>query len=51
MDWTLGAIMFYGGIAGAALVAVASVAAAIVLKISKKKIVKRLNEEYGGNIK
>ena len=51
MSWTLGTMMFYGGLAGAVLILIASVVAALVLKAGRKKIIKRLNDEYGGNLK
>ena len=51
MELTLGSMMFYGGIAGAGLTLVASVVAAAVLRSGRKKIVKKLNDEYGGKLK
>ncbi len=51
MDLTLGSMMFYGGIAGAILTLIASVIAIAVLNAGRKRIVKRLNDEYGGNIR
>jgi len=51
MELTVGGMMFYGGIAGAALTLVASVIAAAVLGAGRKRIVKRLNDEYGGSIR
>jgi len=51
MDWTLGRMMFYGGMAGAALILLASVIAIAMLKAGRKKIVKKLNDEYGGSLK
>jgi hypothetical protein len=49
--WTLGSLMFYGGIAGAALTVLAALVIAIVLKKSRKGIIAKLNAEYGGDIK
>jgi len=47
MEWTTGAMMFYGGLAGAAATAVAAVIAAIVLARGNKRIKNKLNLEYG----
>jgi len=51
IKWTLGAMMFYGGIAGAALTLVATIVVSIVMKNSRKNIIRKLNDEYGGNLK
>ena len=51
MNWTTGSMMFYGGLAGAALVLIASAVAAAVLRSGRKKIVSKLNDEYGGKLK
>jgi hypothetical protein len=51
MEWTLGSLMFYSGIAGAALTLTASVIAVIVLRVSRRSITRKLNEEYGGNLR
>jgi hypothetical protein len=47
MEWTLGAALFYGGLAGAALSAVAAVITVIVFTRSRKRIREKLNQEYG----
>ena len=49
--WTPGAMLFFGGLAGAALTLIASVLTALVLKKSRRSIAKKLNAEYGGQIK
>ena len=51
MDWTLGTMLFYGGLAGAALTIVASVIAAILLASGSKRIKNKLNQEYGEKLK
>ena len=51
MDWTLGSILFYGGIAGGLLTLLLSVVSILALKAGKKKIIKKLNGEYGGKLK
>jgi cbb3-type cytochrome oxidase subunit 3 len=51
MNWTLGSMMFYGGIASAILIIVLSAIVAVVLRTGRKKIVKKLNEEYGSKLR
>ena len=51
MNLTPGELYFYGGIAGMAIVAVAAIIVAIVLAGSRKRLRRKLNEEYGGNLK
>ena len=51
MGWTLGTMLFYGGLAAAAATVVAAVITAIALAASKRKITRKLNEEYGGKLK
>ena len=51
ISWTLGSMMFYGGIAGFILTLISMVVAIAIGRASRKKIVRRLNEEYGGNLK
>ncbi|HIU30579.1 MAG TPA: hypothetical protein IAB66_00235 [Candidatus Caccousia avistercoris] len=43
---TLGAVLFYGGIAGLAATAVLAVIAGVVFRRWSKKILNRLDEEY-----
>lgn len=47
MSFTPGEILFYGGIAGMAVVAVAAIVITAVLGGSRKRLRRRMNEEYG----
>lgn len=47
MDFTLGQLYFYGGIIGMAVTALLSLVIAIILSGSKKRLEKKLEEEYG----
>jgi len=49
VTFTLGAMLFYGGITGAALTLCAAVVTIIALKKSKKNIIAKLNVEYSGD--
>ena len=51
MEWTRGALMFYGGIAGALLTLLAAIIVLVILKRSRKRIILKLNDEYGDNSK
>jgi ABC-type lipoprotein release transport system permease subunit len=51
MNFTPGEMLFYGGMAGMALVAAVSIIVTAVLTGSRKRLRRRLNEEYGGNLK
>jgi|GEM_PF-4333986 len=51
MEWTLGALMFYGGLCGALVTLIVSVIVLAVLKKSRKGIVSKLNAEYGGDLR
>ena len=51
MDFTPGEMLFYGGIAGMAIVVIISIIVIAVLAGSRKRLRRKLNEEYGGNIK
>ena len=51
MEWTIGNMLFYGGIAGMVITFIIAIITIIALKISKKSIVRKLNDEYGGEIK
>jgi len=48
---TLGSLLFYGGITGVILTLIAAIITTAILKKSRKKIVSKLNAEYGGNLK
>ncbi|MDR1299701.1 MAG: hypothetical protein LBJ84_05560 [Oscillospiraceae bacterium] len=47
IEWTAGAAMFYGGLAGAAATIVAAAIAAVLLARGKRRLRERLNDEYG----
>lgn len=51
MNFTPGEMLFYGGIAGMVIVAIISVIVIIVLSGSRKRLRRKLNEEYGENLK
>ena len=51
MDFTPGEMLFYGGIVGMAIVVVVAVVVIVVLSGSRKRLRRKLNEEYGGNLK
>ena len=51
MGFTPGELLFYGGIAGMAVVLVVSLIVIAVLAGSRKRLRSKLNEEYGGNLK
>ena len=51
MVWTLGSVLFYGGITGASLTALAAIITSVILKKKRKGIIANLNAEYGGNLK
>jgi len=51
MEWTLGRLLFFGGIAGVVLTLTAAAVVFTVLKRSKKNIIQRLNSEYGSDLK
>ena len=51
MEFTPGEMLFYGGIAGMVIVAVVSIIVIAVLAGSRKRLRRKLNEEYGGNLK
>jgi len=51
MSFTPGEMLFYGGIAGMAIVAIITVIVIIVLSGSRKRLRRKLNDEYGGKIK
>ena len=48
MNFTPGEMLFYGGIAGMVLVAIVSIIVVVVLAGSRKRLRRKLNEEYGG---
>ena len=47
MDFTPGEMLFYGGITGAAIVLVVAIIVIAVLAGSRKRLRRKLNEEYG----
>ena len=51
MEWTLGTMLFYGGLAGAAATILAAIIAAIALASGNKRIKSKLNREYGDKMK
>lgn len=51
MSFTPGEMLFYGGIVGMAIVAIVSIIVIAVLSGSKKRLRRKLNEEYGSNLK
>ena len=51
MNFTPGEMLFYGGIAGMVIVAVVAIIVFAVLSGSRKRLRRKLNEEYGGNLK
>ena len=51
MEWTLGAMLFYGGLTAAAITVVVAIITAVALHASKRKIAGQLDGEYGINVK
>ena len=51
MSFSPGEMLFYGGLAGTALVVIVSIVTVIILAGSKKRLRRKINEEYGGNLK
>lgn len=51
MEWTLGSILFYGGIAGIIFTLVTAIIVSSTIKKNGRSIIQELNAEYGGNIK
>jgi len=51
MDFTPGEMLFYGGIAGMAIVIVVAAVVIIVMAGSRKRLRRKLNEEYGGKLR
>lgn len=47
MEWTQGAMMFYGGIAGMGICLIAAVIAAVIIGKGRTRLKKKLDEEYG----
>ncbi|MCL2151789.1 MAG: hypothetical protein FWH57_02340 [Oscillospiraceae bacterium] len=47
MEWTTGSMMFYGGIACACAAILALVIVLFVFRGSKKRLRRKLDEEYG----
>lgn len=48
IDFTPGEMLFYGGIAGMVLVAIITIIVLIVMSGSRKRLRRKLNDEYGG---
>jgi hypothetical protein len=51
ITFTPGEMLFYGGLAGMAAVAVITLIVIVVLSGSRRRLRRKLNEEYGGNLK
>jgi len=51
IEWTQGAIWFYGGIAGMAAVLVIGIITVIIFSRGKARLTKRLDDEYGAERK
>ena len=51
MNFTPGEILFYGGIVGMIMVFIVAIVVAIVLSGSRKRLRRKLNAVYGGNLK
>jgi hypothetical protein len=51
MNFTPGEMLFYGGIAGMAITLIAAAIVITVLSGSRRRLRKKLNEEYGENKK
>ena len=51
MNLTPGEMLFYGGIAGMAVVAVVSLIVIIVMSGSRKRLRNKLSDEYGKKVK
>jgi Na+-transporting methylmalonyl-CoA/oxaloacetate decarboxylase gamma subunit len=49
MNLTPGEMLFYGGIAGMAIVLITAIIVIAVLSGSRKRLRRKLNEEYGNN--
>ncbi|MCL2661987.1 MAG: hypothetical protein FWE83_01475 [Oscillospiraceae bacterium] len=49
MSFTPGELLFYGGIAGMVLVIIVSIIVFIVLAGSRKRLRRKLDDEYGEN--
>ena len=49
-DFTPGEMLFYGGIAGMVVIAVISLIAVIVMSGSRKRLRRKLSDEYGERI-
>jgi hypothetical protein len=51
MSLTPGEMLFYGGILGMVIVAIAAIIVIAILSGSRKRLRRKLNEEYGGDLK
>jgi len=50
MNFTPGEMLFYGGIAGMVIVVIVSIIVIVVLAGSRKRLRRKLNEEYGDKL-
>lgn len=50
MNLTPGEILFYGGLTGMALVLIVAVIVIIVMTGCRRRLRRKLSEEYGGNM-
>lgn len=50
-NFTPGELLFYGGIAGMAIVVLVAIIVIAVLSGERKRLRRKLNEEYGGTVK
>lgn len=51
MNLTPGEMLFYGGIAGMAVVVIVAIIVIIVMSGSRRRLRKRLSDEYGKKVK
>lgn len=49
MNFTPGEMLFYGGVAGMIITAVVAVIVIVILAGSRKRLRRKLDEEYGDN--
>ena len=49
MNLTPGEMLFYGGIAGMAILVIISIIVTAILSGSRKRLRRKMNEEYGDN--
>ena len=51
MNFTPGEMLYYGGITGMIVVIVVATIVVTILAGSRKRLRRKLNDEYGGNLK